>query len=266
MAQNLSDIGQNYINDIYAGYPMTGLSKEENFINISAITVNESQFLQSLIAANEEISKTIEIGCAHGLAALSICNATRNRIDPQHLIIDPFQSTDWDFVGVRNLQKIGINFFTLIEKGSEFALPTMVENEVGTIDLALIDGWHTFDHTLVDAFYSIRMLRVGGFLIIDDYEYPAVRKVVDYLETLPCLIRVEGAKRGVNKDDLLRIKFIFLVGRLNPFLRVRRIRESLRKRLSGRISFLLFPQDFETMVCFRKISEDNRNYNFYKKF
>jgi hypothetical protein len=182
------------------------------------------------------------------------------------LIIDPFQSTEWDGVGVLNLKNIGVNFFTLIEKGSEFALPILAENEVESIDLALIDGWHTFDQTLIDAFYLIRMLRVGGFLIIDDYEWPSVRKVVDYLETLPCLTRIEGAKRGVSKDDLLRVKFIFLSGRLNPFLRIRKVREFLRKRLRGRLAFLLSPQDYETMVCFRKISHDNRNYDFYKKF
>jgi hypothetical protein len=112
----------------------------------------------------------------------------------------------------------------------------------------------------------MRMLRVGGFLIIDDYEWPAIRRVVDYLETLPCLIRMDGAKRGVVKNDLLRVKFIFFVGRFNPFLRIKQVRTFLKKRLNQRLSFLLSPQDYETMVCFQKISNDNRNYDFHRKF
>jgi predicted O-methyltransferase YrrM len=39
-------------------------------------------------------------------------------------------------------------------------------------DLAFIDGWHTFDHTLLDAFLSYRMLNIGGLLIIDDVQMP----------------------------------------------------------------------------------------------
>ena len=159
-----------------------------------------------------------------------------------------------------------MNFFTLIEKGSEFALPILAENGGESIDLALIDGWHTFDQTLIDASYLIMMLRVGGFLIIDDYDWPAVRKVADYLETLPCLIRIEGAKRGVGKDDWLLVKAIFFLGRFNPFLRINRVRAFLRKRLSGALSFIFLPQDYETMVCFQKISKDDRSYDFYKKF
>jgi hypothetical protein len=55
---------------------------------------------------------------------------------------------------------------------------------------------------------------------------------VDYLETLPCLIRIDGARRGVSKDDLLRVKFIFLMGRFNPFLRIKQVRTFLKKRLN----------------------------------
>ena len=35
-------------------------------------------------------------------------------------------------------------------------------------DFIFIDGWHTFDYTLVDMFYADRLLRIGGYLLIDD--------------------------------------------------------------------------------------------------
>ena len=49
-------------------------------------------------------------------------------------------------------------------------------------DLVFIDGWHTFDYTLVDAFYANELLRVGGYLVIDDAQHSGVAKCVRYIE------------------------------------------------------------------------------------
>jgi hypothetical protein len=58
-----------------------------------------------------------------------------------------------------------------------------LEAEGLRLDLAFIDGWHSFDFTLVDFFYIDRMLRPGGILAIDDSQWPSVRKVCRYLVT-----------------------------------------------------------------------------------
>ena len=42
----------------------------------------------------------------------------------------------------------------------------LFENE--SLDFIFIDGWHTFDYTLVDFFYSDLLLKIGGIIIIDD--------------------------------------------------------------------------------------------------
>jgi predicted O-methyltransferase YrrM len=52
-----------------------------------------------------------------------------------------------------------------------------------SFDMIFIDGWHTFDYTLVDFFYANLLLKINGIIIIDDALHNGVKKCVDYLTT-----------------------------------------------------------------------------------
>src|SRR5262249_53891072 len=128
-------------------------------------------------------------GCAYGLSSISICAALHDRDGSHHTILDPFQRTWWKSIGVTNLSRAGLSRFTLIEEKSEFALPSLLSASEGAFDFIFLDGWHTFDHTMLDCFYSARLLRVGGYLVLDDAHWQSVTKVVQCLETYPCFER-----------------------------------------------------------------------------
>jgi methyltransferase family protein len=49
------------------------------------------------------------------------------------------------------------------------------------IDLALIDGMHTFDYVLVDFFLTDKLMRPSGIIMMDDYSWPAIYKVCRYI-------------------------------------------------------------------------------------
>ena len=49
------------------------------------------------------------------------------------------------------------------------------------IDFAFIDGWHTFDYSFVDFFYTHKMLNVGGLIALYDATIPSVRKLARYI-------------------------------------------------------------------------------------
>lgn len=133
---------------------------------------------------DQKISVSLEIGCAYGISSLYICDALSSHPSPHHTIIDPFQSKDFNGIGVSNLQKAGFNFFSLIEKPSEIVLPELLANEE-KFQFILIDGNHTFDHTLLDFFYANRLLEDGGFVAIDDANWPSIRKMISYVSKYP---------------------------------------------------------------------------------
>ncbi|MCH9013660.1 MAG: class I SAM-dependent methyltransferase, partial [Proteobacteria bacterium] len=120
----------------------------------------------------------MEIGCAFGLSSLHICSALSGRGAAHHVIIDPFQQKHWHGIGIANLRRAGFDFFEHIEEPSEFALPALAREQSGTFDMVLIDGWHTFDHTLLDFFYANRLIRVGGYILVDDCNMPAVNRAI----------------------------------------------------------------------------------------
>jgi len=155
----------------------------------SGISREEGDFICNLIRNDPRITRTLEVGCAYGVSSLNICAALKGREGAKHSIIDPFQSSQWQFVGISNLLRDGVNWFELIEERSEFALPRITAQREGQFNFVFIDGWHTFDHTLIDCFYATRLLGVGGYLVIDDANFPSISKVIRHLETYPCYQR-----------------------------------------------------------------------------
>ncbi len=137
------------------------------------------------VIENHKISRTLEIGCAYGVSSLYICDAlSQSEQSPSHTIIDPFQTTDWHGIGVANLCRAGFHFYSLIEKPSEIALAELLATGK-KFEFILIDGVHTFDHTLLDFFYADRLLEIGGFVAIDDILFPGIRKVASYISNYP---------------------------------------------------------------------------------
>jgi predicted O-methyltransferase YrrM len=238
-------------------------TKDEKLLQ-SAISETEGLFLHDLASARP-IKSSIEVGCGFGLSSSQICTALMVRQGARHLMLDPFQTSDFKRAGVELLQRIGIDFFELIEKPSEIALPALlVAGE--KFDFCFIDGLHTFDQTLLHFYYLNRMLKVGGILAIDDVNHPAVNKAVKYIYTYPCYRLVGSAGRRGTRRKLLNIAKAALSAPLRPavricgeaisheFLDTTLIRSQVRRAL-----------DTCTMVAFEKTAEDDdRDTNWYR--
>jgi predicted O-methyltransferase YrrM len=147
------------------------------------ISPEEGALLLSLISQHN-FTRTLEIGCAFGVSSLYICEALSRQCSGHHTILDPGQYSEFHGVGIANLQRAGFDFFEFIEKPSEVALPALLA-EGRKFQFALIDGWHTFDHTLLDLFYVNRLLEEGGIVAIDDLHLHGVRRAVRYMLNYP---------------------------------------------------------------------------------
>lgn len=80
-----------------------------------------------------------------------------------------------------------IDYLRVMEMTSYRALPKLLEDilqgNIGKFHLIYIDGWHTFDYTLVDFFFSDLILEVNGIIVLDDIKHAPVKKCLHYIET-----------------------------------------------------------------------------------
>lgn len=223
-----------YIESIYMRGTVS--NGEEVFPLESSVSPAEGALIERVIAETRP-KVYVEVGLAYGISALYAAKALSNTgVTYTHHVIDPAQHTDWHGVGMYNLMANGFSDNTILhEMGSEQALP-LLEQQGIEIDAAFIDGWHTFDHALVDFFYINRMLRVGGVVMFDDANWCSVNKLLRYIEKYPCYERF-GSAGG----------FSFA----NAFSRIK----------EGR-----YPSWRTRCVALRKITKDERSWKWYCPF
>jgi predicted O-methyltransferase YrrM len=244
---------QAIIEEIQASQQVTGRSGAAHRLH-SAIDPEEGLFLERIVSSDPSVKRTLEVGCAYGLSSLHICKALQGRPGAKHTILDPFQNSQWDGAGIRNLEEAGVDYFEWIEELSEVALPRLLEGQEGRYDLVFVDGWHTLDHTLLDCFYATRLLRTGGYLVVDDIVLPPVRKALQYIAQYPCYRT-----------------FSTLSGKQSPTLRLRLLRalagalpaQSRGSLLHPDLEHRLFGDRTVRMLALQKVSADTRNWDWY---
>jgi predicted O-methyltransferase YrrM len=229
----------------------------------SSISADEGLLLQELIKRFKP-TITLEIGLAFGVSALYICEALEKTCNARHTVIDPHQYKDpwggngWKGVGIYNLRRAGYeSMIDFIDLPSFQALPQM-ERSGRKIDFAFIDGWHTFDYSLIDFFYIDKMLRVGGIVVFDDADWASIRKLCRYVlmnlayEVVPQVSSSTSPKRRAFIRTKDCIDGILKFG--ERFLKPELVRRNKTIGLLG------------NMVAFRKKSEDTRKWDFHREF
>jgi predicted O-methyltransferase YrrM len=166
-----------------------------------AVDPGEGALLQRIVD-HIRPARSLEIGCAYGVSSLYICealsrlgaSAEASAGQARHIVVDPFQSTQWRGIGIKNIRDAG--FASLVdfrEERSEVALPRLLEEHV-VLDFAFVDGWHTFDQVMVEFYFINRLLRVGGVIAFDDANRRSINRVVRHALTYPAY-RVYATER-----------------------------------------------------------------------
>jgi predicted O-methyltransferase YrrM len=180
------------------------------------------RMLQELIR-ELDARTTLEVGLAFGISALFICEALAGKPDAHHIVIDPDQNGDyWQGVGLRHLRLAGFEHLIDFRELPSHQALSGLEREGVKVDFALIDGFHTFDYVMMDALLVDRLLRVGGAMVLDDAEWPSVRKACRYFITNRGyrVLRCWAPQGEVERLALVR-KAISAAARRAPGLRVR---------------------------------------------
>jgi hypothetical protein len=128
----------------------------------------------------------------------------------------------------------------VIEEPDFLALPRLLA--LGCkVDFGYIDGWHTFDYTLLDFYYIDRMLPVNGVVGFNDCDYPAVHKAINF---------VLSHRRYKEVDVGLQPAY----GRRKELIRFLRGRWSKRHRVLCQDRY------------FRKLEDWEPNFDFFAEF
>jgi predicted O-methyltransferase YrrM len=143
------------------------------------------------LARTHAARRILEIGMADASSTLALLEATRDLDGATVVSIDPFQFADppgasgYGIQG-RGVANVGAAGFagrhTCIAEPDYLALPDLVRRGA-VFDLVVIDGYHSFESTLLDFIYADKLLRVGGLVAFHDSALPAVYKAVRYVMT-----------------------------------------------------------------------------------
>ncbi len=212
----------------------------------------QCQFLQDIIR-RIDAARCLEIGCAYGISTIAICEAASERPGGSVCTIDPHQALHWENLGLLNIERAGFSqLLTLLEEQSQRALPRLASSG-HKFDFAYVDTTKLFDAVLIDAFYIVSMLRIGGVIVFDDCNWPGVRKVVRFLCTWPHLEFY--ASFGPSPQGVLRTSGAALLARLpyaNRFVRPEIIVTDAHLGIAAQC------------VALRKVSEDTRPWDWSK--
>jgi predicted O-methyltransferase YrrM len=160
-----------------------GLRGEKHIVN-DMISKSEANLLYQIIVS-EKPYRTLEVGLAHGVSALVFCQAhMENGIaNSRHYAIDPNQFTTYGGAALKACQDAGLdNLMTILDGPSHMKIPELIKENVA-LDFAFIDGWHTFDYTMIDFFLIDKILKKGGYVAFHDVYGRAKQKVIDFIFT-----------------------------------------------------------------------------------
>lgn len=144
----------------------------------------EYERIQLLLEQNRP-ENTLEVGFANGGSAVIICKYLRKQGKGRHTAIDPFQSdpNGLNGFGLNRVREAG--YSDLLEFHEDFdylALPKLVKDK-RRFDFILLDGWHSFDYTMIDFFFADLLLNPKGILVFHDTAWASVNRVCKFVET-----------------------------------------------------------------------------------
>jgi len=234
----------------------------ERFPLRDEISSDEGILLQHIIDVIKP-KVCLEIGCAYGVSTLFICETLKKVGASKHIVIDPYQNSLFKGIGLKNIRQAGYEeLIEFIEQPSEIALASLLEQET-CIDFAFIDGWHTFDHALLDFFYINMMLNVGGVVAFDDTNWQSISKLCRFISRYPCY-RIFGILPTEPKKLYEQMIHRFIVTK-------KLVNSLITHVISFKPSLEYFNKDLEITragrcLAFIKEKEDKRKHNWHIDF
>lgn len=200
----------------------------------------------------------VEVGLAFGISTLYLLEALRS-CGGRLIGMDPAQfDASWRGGGLANIERAGFgDLYEFHESPSQLTLPAL-EARGEKVDLGFIDGWHTFDHALVDFFYIDRMLRPGGIVMFDDVGYPSIRRICEFVLANRDY-EIAGAVRYAQERSAASVLKHVMVEFLRPLYRTDKTPDAATRTK-------LEPLGDVRFLALRKLGDDLRRWDHFIPF
>lgn len=136
-----------------------------------------AQTLAYIAGAVRSGDRTAETGVGASTVAFVAAGAVHTAISP---VVDEHDAVRGYCVD----RGLSIDRLELIEGYSEAILPTFYPQH--GLDVAFIDGKHSFPHPIVDWHYLATIVRLDGLVVLDDLAAPAVEMICRAVLSDPC--------------------------------------------------------------------------------
>jgi predicted O-methyltransferase YrrM len=144
----------------------------------SNVSLADAQRLYDLVRARRP-DVTIELGFAQGISTLAIAQALEDNGCGTHYVVDPFEKSLYEGVGLTSLDRAGLRDRVVFHEASvEEVVPSLPRTS-----FAFIDASHIFDLTLMDFILVDKRLDLGGLIGFHDLWLPGVLKAVRFIVT-----------------------------------------------------------------------------------
>jgi predicted O-methyltransferase YrrM len=142
-----------------------------------------ARFLYLLVKMCEP-EKILEIGMANGISSAYIAKAQNlySRKKDTHVIVDPYQSSNWHNAGKALLERLELHHNVIVIEDYSYSAIPGLEKEGWRFDFAFLDGNHCLDYTLSDLVTTDRVLNIGGLISLDDSADFGVKFAVKYID------------------------------------------------------------------------------------
>lgn len=201
--------------------------------------------------------KSLEVGFAYGISAMFILEKHHQNGSSEgaHIVIEP--DNYWGTAAVYNIEKEGLGKYLEIRKDYSDKILIQLFQENYRIQYAYIDTTKLFDVVLLDFYFINKILDVGGVVILDDCGgyWPGIQKVARFINSLPHYEFLMGHKRYTHKTkrkiaELITSALLKIVPFKNKFIPGINLKTNYRLNLEYQC------------IAFKKISEDNRDWNW----
>ena len=134
------------------------------------------------LVLRERPKTIVEIGMALGSSTAYIASAVAELKEPcRFIVIDPFQERHWKNVGLKTLRDLNLQDYVELHQDFSHIALSRLETEGTTVDFAFVDGSHLFDYVMTDFLLLDRIFAIGGTMVFDDIQWPAVLKAMRFV-------------------------------------------------------------------------------------